>query len=523
MSPALIRTLQALPNALAEHLLVAASALGIGLALSLPLALAVVHRPALRNPVLATVSVIQTIPGLALLALMVPLLDTFGFWPAVTALALYSMLPIVRNTVTGVLAVDPRVTEAADALGMTPRQKMLRVEMPLAAPMIVAGLRTATVWVVGMATLSTPVGQTSLGNFIFRGLQTRNWTEIVVGCIAAALLAIGLDRIIGMAEAAARTRSRRRAVVAAALFALVFGVGLAPFAVTRSSAPPAVGPDRPSPTATSPDRPLLRPVRVGAKAFTEQYILAGLIERTLAARGLATERVEGLGSSVVFDALRQDDLDVYVDYSGTLWANHMKRTDAPPDWRVLDELSAWLVREHGIRALGPIGFENAYALALRRGTTERLGLRTIGDLAPHAPSLSIGSDYEFFGRPEWTRVRTTYGLEFGSRRTFDPTFMYDAVRDREVDVVTAFSSDGRIAAYDLVVLDDPRRAFPPYDAVLLLAPGVADEPSLVEALLPLIGAIDVVTMRSANAVVDVERRGVGDAVEWLEGELDVRR
>ena len=201
-----------LPQLLAGHLLLSVSALVVGIAISVPLGIAATRHPRLRGPALTLAGLIQTVPSMALLALMVPLLGgMIGFVPAFIALTLYSMLPVLRNTVTGILEIDPAMTEAARGVGMTDRQSLWWVELPLAAPIIIAGIRTATVWVVGMATLSTPVGAPSLGNYIFLGLQTRNWVAVLFGCFFAAGLAIVLDQLIRLLEYAARLRSPRLA------------------------------------------------------------------------------------------------------------------------------------------------------------------------------------------------------------------------------------------------------------------------------------------------------------------------
>jgi osmoprotectant transport system permease protein len=201
-----------LPDYLGGHVLVSLTALALGLGVSLPLALLSMRRPALRRVLLAAAGIVQTIPGLALLALFYPLLlalaalterllgvgfSALGFLPSVLALALYSMLPVLRNTITGLDGIDPAITEAARGVGMTSRQTLTMVELPLALPVIMAGVRTAAVWVIGTATLSTPIGQTSLGNYIFAGLQTQNWIFVLFGCIAAALLALAVDQLLG--------------------------------------------------------------------------------------------------------------------------------------------------------------------------------------------------------------------------------------------------------------------------------------------------------------------------------------
>jgi osmoprotectant transport system permease protein len=191
----------------------------------------------------------------------------------------------------------------------------------------------------------------------------------------------------------------------------------------------------------------------------------------------------------------------------------MQRRDMPAAGVVLNEMTEWLRGERGIICLGPLGFENAYALALPRETAARLGIGTIADLAAHAPELTMGGDYEFFGRPEWAALRDEYGLRFRDEVAMDSTLMYAAARAGEVDVIAAFSTDGRLAAYDLTVLDDPRGALPPYDAVLLLGRDVADD--VRAALSPLIGAIDDNAMRQANRLVDVDGRPVSEAARYL--------
>jgi osmoprotectant transport system permease protein len=401
--------------------------------------------------------------------------SALGFLPSVLALALYSMLPVLRNTVTGLNGIDPRLREAARLFGASPWQRMRDIEAPLAMPVIMAGVRTSAVWVIGTATLSTPIGQTSLGNYIFAGLQTQNWVFVVFGCVAAAVLALVVDQLLALMEHGVATHSRVKVGGGALGLALVVLAALLPGHATPRST-----------------------YVIGAKPFTEQYVLAALIEQRLAAAGLSSEGRAGLGSAVIFNALVAGDIDVYVDYSGTLWANEMRRTDVPPREQVLAAVSDWLMKTHGVKMLGPLGFENAYALAMPRQKAEALGINSIADLAAHAPQLSIASDYEFFERPEWKALRAAYGLTFAKQRTMQSDFMYQAAANGDADVVSAYSSDGRIAQYDLKVLADPKHAIPPYDAILLIAPKRANDGKLIDALKPLVGALDVAAMREAN-------------------------
>jgi osmoprotectant transport system permease protein len=254
---------------------------------------------------------------------------------------------------------------------------------------------------------------------------------------------------------------------------------------------------------------------IGAKTFTEQYVLAALIQQRLAAANLTASSREGLGSNVLFDALVAGDVDIAVDYSGTLWANRMQRRDVPTREEVLRELARWLQETHGIRLLGGLGFENAYALAMTRNKAQALGIRSIADFGRHAGALTIAGDYEFFARPEWTALRNAYGLSFRAQRQMQPEFMYKAVADGEVDVISAYTSDGQLAAYDLVTLDDPKHAIPPYDAILLLSPRRAQDQTLIAALSALLDAVPVALMRAANARAAGGDSSADEAATWL--------
>lgn len=502
--------LHVLPEYLSQHVLLSAAALALGLLVSVPLLIVARRSARARWPVLAVASLIQTVPSIALLALFYPLLlglsavckhlfavsfSALGFLPSLLALTLYSILPILRNGITAILNLDPAILQAASGVGMTDRQQLLRVELPLAAPMLMAGLRTSAVWVIGTATLATPVGQTSLGNYIFTGLQVENWVWVLFGCAAAVALALLTDQLLALIEFGLGRRRPKLAWIGLSL--LLLGVAAAG-AVPLSSGGRA-------------------DYVVGAKDFSEQYILASLISNRIRAQGQAVRERTDLGSVFAFRALAANDINVYVDYTGTLWTNILHRTDMPGRKRMLQVLRVQLRRRYGVVLLGALGFENAYALAMRRSEAARLGIHSIEDLARLAPRLSIGGDMEFFARPEWRMLKARYGLHFRAHHSYEPTFMYRALMSGDVDVISAFSSDGRIAADHLVLLKDPLHAIPPYDAVVLLSPKSASDPVLRRALEPLIGAIPINLMRRANYMVDRphRKRTPEQAARWL--------
>lgn len=509
IAPALAQAVAELPALVRAHVLLSSCAVAIGVLVGVPLAQSAATRPRLRAPVLLFVGTIQTVPALALLALFYPLLlaadrlvglalPALGFLPAVLALSLYALLPIIRNGIAARQGIDPAVIEAAESVGMTTGQRLWLVELPLGAPVLLAGIRTATVWTIGAATLATTVGQPSLGNLIFSGLQTEDWLRVLTGCLASAVLALIADGLLALIEAGVTRRSRLR---------LWAGIALLCAGIVAALTPLSIGHARGS------------TVTVGAKNFSEQYILASAIGERLKAAGFDVRRRDDLGSAVAYRALAGGDVDAYVDYTGTLWTNVLGRKDIPPPGVMRAVLARELRRRDGVRLLGALGFENAYALAMTRQRAAALGLRSLGDLARVAPRLRLGSDIEFLDRPEWRSVAAAYGLRFAETRSYNPTFMYRAIADGSVDVISAFSSDGRIAALDLMTLSDPRHALPSYDAVILVSPRRADDSRFIAALRPLIGAIPIERMRRANLMVDrgQDKRTPRQAAEWLVG------
>src|SRR2546429_8649864 len=374
-----------LPDYLGNHVRVSVTALALGLLISLPLAIMARDRPVMRGTLLGLASIVQTVPGLALLALFYPLL------PALAALSL------------------------------------------------------------------------SWFGFRFSAFG-----------FLPAVLALLVDQLLALIESGLRNRSRLRAALGGVGIAALVGATLVPTMMRAQTN-----------------------YIVGAKTFTEQYVLSALMAQRLKAASLPATTREGLGSNVNFEALAFDDIDVYNDYSGTLWLNQFHHSDIRPRDELLGDLKTTLAKQN-ITLLGELGFENAYALVMPRKRAEQLGIRTIADLASRAANMSIAGDYEFFSRPEWTALRKAYGLSFRGQRQMQPDFMYAAVASGEVDVIAGYTSDGLIAKYDLVALGDIRRAIPPYDAVVLLAPKRANDEGLRKALAPLLGKIDIATMREAN-------------------------
>jgi osmoprotectant transport system permease protein len=496
MSEQLVECFHDLPDYLGWHMLLSVSALAVGLAFSVPVGIAVSRRPKLAELTQGVASVIQTVPSLALLVLMVPLLGgRTGFWPAFVALILYSLLPILANTVVGLRGVDPVLIEAGRGLGMNDRQLLRQVQLPLAAPVIIGGVRTATVLVVGTATLVTPVGGTSLGNYIFGGLETSDYVATVFGCVFAAVLAIVMDQLVRLFELAARERNRKLAWIGAAGLLLLLGAGL-------------YGPV--SELFRSP------PEYVAGAPFTEQHILSEVMKEQLRSAGFTVSQGKGMAEGVQFLALRGNQIDCCINYTGNIWAVLMKEKESAERPVLYDKVCRFLRERYSVLCLGKVGFENAYALAMNPNRAEELlgpdrTQWTVSRLAEQTRrlSISVAGDLQFFRRLEWRQLRDRYEIRFREKKEADPTLMYGAVRDGEVDVIVAYTSDGRIERYGLVLLRDDLRVLPSYDAILLVSARAAAKPGFIEALKPLVsggGAINDAAMQEANRQVDVEGR-----------------
>lgn len=497
---------ETLPSALAAHLAISATALALALLVATPLVLLMPGRPWLRRTVMGLASVVQTVPALALLALFFPLLvllrnltglpvPSLGLLPSLLALALYALLPLLRGGAGGLAAVPEGVRDAARAIGMSASQRLFHVELSLAAPVVMGGVRTAAVWTIGAATLATMVGQESLGDLIFAGLQLQDWRQVLLGCVAAAALAMIVDAALGWCQRGIADRHWAPAVKGLVLLALL-SAGVTGWWLHS----------RPATTQ--------RPVLIGTKTFSEQYILAEMIAADLRAAGLSAGVRSGLGSGIAFQSLAAGGIDISIDYTGTLWTQALDRSDVVPRDEMLRILKAELKSRHGVTVAARLGFENAYALAMRRTDAERLGVRSISDLARVAGKLKLATDLEFQSRAEWTAMRRAYGLEFASMRAFTPVLMVAALKDGAADVITAYSSDGALAGADIVLLTDDRGALPAYDALLLVAPGRDD---LARRLARYDGRISVDAMRTANWQADrpTSKRSPAEAARWL--------
>jgi osmoprotectant transport system permease protein len=470
-----------------QHLVLVLLSTNIAVLVGVPLGILMTRRRRLARPILATAGLLQTIPSLALFGFLIPLplVGGIGARIAVIALVLYALLPILRNTYTGILQVDPAVTEAATGLGMTDGQRLRLVELPLAFPVILAGVRIAAVVSVGTATIAAAVGAGGLGTYVFRGLATLDTRLILAGAVPAALLALAVDGVLATVE-----RSTRPFRAAAVLAVLVMGGLLAAAIPGRGHAGKT-------------------PVVIGSKNFTEQVVLGEILAGALEHRGLAVDRRLNLGGTkICHDAVLSGHLDVYVEYTGTALKEILRRPAGRDRAAVLREVREAYV-PLGLTVARPLGFNNTYALVTRRDISQRLRMTRLSDLAREARTLRLGMFGEFIERADGlSGLMAAYGFRLGAAPTeMDMGLLYSALLADRVDVVVGNATDGLIAAHDLVVLEDDRAYFPPYDAVPIVhTASLAAHPALGSVLDALAGRLDEPTMRKLNLAVDGEHQ-----------------
>jgi osmoprotectant transport system permease protein len=495
-------------NLLLQHLMLVLVSTVTAIVIGIPAGIVAARRPRLGRFVLVAASAAQTVPSLALLGFLLPLPFIGGVGPrtALVALSIYALLPIMRTTVTGIRNIDRNVVEAGVAMGMTPRQLLWLVELPLALPSIITGVRVATVIGVGTATIAAAIGAGGLGEYIFRGLAMVDTATILAGAIPAALLALAADGLLAWAERGVRTGRVRIGILArvggAAAAVLLIAVSAGGYARSTSTA-----------------------VVVGSKNFTEQVILGELVAQAVEAEGARVVRKLNLGGTFVCDrAVRTGDLDVYVEYTGTAVAAVFHEA-VPHDSGQARERARALYAAQGVSLLQPLGFNNTFAILVRRRDADALGLRTIEDLRRTMARWTPGFGYEFLQRDDGYRgLVRTYGLQFGSEpRAMDLSLIYRALAQGQVDVIAGDATSALIDALDLAVLADNRTYFPPYDAVpIVRTASLLREPALGRALARLAGRVTERDMRAMNAAVDLERRDTRVVVAEFLAKIDRR-
>ncbi|AMY08000.1 Carnitine transport permease protein OpuCB [Luteitalea pratensis] len=492
---------------LGQHVLLAGLSTLVAAAFAVPLGIAAAHRPRLGAPLVALANAVQTVPSLAMFGFLLPLpvFGGIGSRTAIVALTLYALLPILRTTITGITGIDRSVREAGIALGMTPRQLLWQVELPLAIPSIVSGLRIAAVVAVGSATIAAAVGAGGLGEYIYRGLAMVDTTVILAGAIPAATLALLVDLALWWAERRSTRRHARHTLRGPLAVAATFGLlALTAWGVLAWRATDVVV--------------------VGSKNFAEQLVLGEIVAQTIERdAGLRVDRRLNLGGTLICDrALAAGDIDVYVEYTGTaltaVFGQPLGTSRADVTRTVRD-----LYARTGRALLPPLGFDNTFAMLVRGADARARGLRSIDDAAREAPRWRAAFGFEFLDRPDgYTGLARAYGIRLAEPpSSMDLSLTYRALASGKVDLIAGDATSGLIRALDLVALDDTRAYFPPYDAVpVARSETLLRHPEMRRAIEGLAGRITAAHMREMNYRVEALRQPPADVARaFLAGEI----
>ncbi|MBM6614525.1 ABC transporter permease/substrate-binding protein [Desemzia sp. RIT804] len=467
---------------LLEHIELSLISLLIAVVIAIPIAIGLTYRKKWANPIIQITAIFQTIPSLALLGLLIPLVG-IGRVPATIALVMYALLPVLRNTYIGIVDIDPSMTEAADAMGMNTFRKLVKVQIPMALPVIMGGIRNAMVLIVGTATIASLIGAGGLGDLILLGIDRGDNALILLGAIPSALLAILFDVFLGVLEKISFKKTV--IVLSVALGAMV--IGFAASMMTNAE----------------------EEIVIGGKLGAEPTILMHMYEDLIESQTDISVALEpNLGKTTFnFNAIQSGDIDIYTEYTGTVLATFLDESlESSDEAAVYEQAKTGLEEQYEMTLFEPMAFNNTYVLAVTAELAEQYNLETISDLLPIADEIRAGFTLEFSDREDgYLGIQDLYGLTFGSVETMEPNIRYQAVETGDVNLVDAYSTDSDIEKYQLVQLEDDLGLFPPYQgAPLLLIETLEEYPELEEVLNQLGGKITDEQMRQMNYAVDVE-------------------
>lgn len=436
--------------------------------------------------VLAAVNIIYTIPSIALLGFLIPL-SGVGDKTAVIALTIYALLPMVRNVHTGLTGINPLIIEAARGMGSTRFQILYKIQLPLALPVILSGLRSMVTMTIALSGIASFIGAGGLGVAIYRGITTNNMSMTLAGSLLIALLAIAFDLLLGLLEYGMKNRHGRRSLQVMPAILIACSVVI----VLLLSLPGGK-----------------RSIHIATKPMSEQYILGAMLKTMIEQdTGLTVSITEGVGggTSNIQPAMEHGDFDLYPEYTGTGW-NEVLKQDGLYQEKMFDQLQEGYQERYQMKWLGMYGFNNTYGLAVRTDIARKYGLKTYSDLAGVAGSLTLGAEYDFFGREDgYAMLKETYGLAFGDTRDMDISLKYQAINKGQVDVIVIATTDGQLGVSDVVVLEDDRHMYPSYMCGNVIRSEVLDEfPELRATLEEFNGLISDAEMAKMNYRVESE-------------------
>lgn len=493
-----------------EHVFLVLVSTGAAVAIGVPLGILLTRIKSLQTTVLGFANIMQTVPSLALFGLLIPIpfIGGIGARTAIIALALYALLPVIRNTVTGILGIDPKIREAAVAMGMTDWQRLKLIELPLAMPVMLTGIRVAVVISVGVATVAAAVGAGGLGTYIFRGLRQNDNNLLLAGALASALLALLCDFALGQFEKSYAIGER----ISPKGKILSFGVAAVLLTIFATGSISNFRSEISTSGLTERER-----IVVGSKDFTESIILAEILAQMIEKKNVVVTRQFELGGNLAHDGLLSKQIDVYPEYTGTAYTAILKHKPITDPRAVYDQTKAEYADKFKLIVSPPLGFSNDFAILIRGDAARKSNVKTISEAVPMmAKDWQAGFGQDFMSRADgYAGFAKEYGFNLAKQpREMDLSLTYRALQSGELDIIAGNSTDGLIAALDLYQLADDKLYFPPYQAVFIARQEVAE--TLNETFESLENAISTDEMRRLNYEVDGNKRTPKDvAAEWL--------
>ena len=497
-------------NLTIEHILISLLAISIASVLGIILGIIIGEYRKFSGLILGTVNILYTIPSIALLGFFITITGV-GNTTALIALIIYALLPIIRSTYTGIVTINPLIIEAAEGMGSTKLQQLFKVKLPLALPVLMSGIRNMVTMTIALAGIASFVGAGGLGVAIYRGITTNNSVMTFLGSLLIAILALIFDFILGLIEKRLTNHKRVKykinpKLIILGLFIVIFG---AYFSLNSKKD---------------------KTINIATKPMTEGYILGQmlteLIEQDTDLKVNITNGVGG-GTSNIHPAIVKGEFDLYPEYTGTSWEAVLKK-EASYDESKFDELQKEYKEKYNLEYVNLYGFNNTYSLAVNKDIAEKYNLKTYSDLAKVSNNLIFGAEYDFFEREDgYKELQKVYDIDFKKKIDMDIGLKYQAMKDKKIDVMVIFTTDGQLAISDVIVLEDDKKMYPSYRAGTVVRSEILSEyPELKPVLEKLNNILDDKTMADLNYQVESEGKKPEDvAREYLQerGLLEVKQ
>ena len=497
-------------NLTVEHILISLLAISIASVLGIILGIIISEYRRFSGLILGTVNILYTIPSIALLGFFITITGV-GNTTALIALIIYALLPIIRSTYTGIVNINPLIIEASEGMGSTKLQQLFKVKLPLALPVLMSGIRNMVTMTIALAGIASFVGAGGLGVAIYRGITTNNSAMTFLGSLLIAILALIFDFILGIIEKRLTNHKRVKykinpKLIILGLFIVIFGVY---FSLNSKKD---------------------KTINIATKPMTEGYILGQmlteLIEQDTDLKVNMTTGVGG-GTSNIHPAIVKGEFDLYPEYTGTSWEAVLKK-EGSYDESKFDELQKEYKEKYNLEYVNLYGFNNTYGLAVNKDIAEKYNLKTYSDLAAVSNNLIFGAEYDFFEREDgYKELQKVYNVDFKKKIDMDIGLKYQAMKDKKIDVMVIFTTDGQLAISDVVVLEDDKKMYPSYRAGTVVRSEILSKyPELKPVLEKLNNILDDKTMADLNYQVESKGKKPEDvAREYLQekGLLEVKQ